>query len=224
MKKRILLAACVFSIGVFSPRTLAGVVSTSGNITAAAMPGSLINNAMTSNSALFLLTESQGVTLSSDIGVDIQQSGSYSWFSRRALASVSGTISAGTSVNSYLLHFDPARGIRRVSGIVTFAEPIVGLMVRGASLNATDAILGAPGTSYESGTFRGSDSIFDKLTLSSDSMSLSVDRMLSFGSMDQVRIVTASAVPEPPTVALALLGLVAIGWSNRDRKNGHDAQ
>lgn len=63
------------------------------------------------------------------------------------------TISAGTVVDVYLLHYDPADDsvLQTIDGHVGFAHPLVGVLSDDASLDATDSTLGAMGTTYPTG-------------------------------------------------------------------------
>src|SRR5258708_13127474 len=66
-----------------------------------------------------------------------------------------GTISAGTLVDSYYLHADPVGASQNVgqleAGEVTFPTNVLGLIVLDPGLSASDAAVGAPGTSYPPG-------------------------------------------------------------------------
>lgn len=59
-----------------------------------------------------------------------------------------GNITAGTDFTSYLLHFDPvgaAAGNSTISGSVTFAYDIIGIVTAAAKLVGSDPILGSIG-------------------------------------------------------------------------------
>ena len=57
-------------------------------------------------------------------------------------------ILAGTTVDSYLLHFDASSGNPRFQGTVQFTDPIIGVMLLPFALSNSDTELGSSGTSY----------------------------------------------------------------------------
>jgi hypothetical protein len=97
------------------------------------------------------------------------------------------TILAGTRVDSWFLHTDPVTTNRYI-GSVRFDRAIIGIMVDGADVLASNAVLGAPGTTYTVSA--------GALDLGSDYLSLSPDRRkIEFSwrtnaGMDQIRILT----------------------------------
>lgn len=217
-----ILSILVFSAVVLTVTTTAqgGIVSLSDKATTASTPNSLAAGSLESNSKLYVFAEAQQVTLAGSITTDIAQPGTYSWFFPSLLASSSGTIAAGTVVDSYLLHFDP-KGTpkwwkpKKISAGVTFDTPILGIEVLSSSLAATDSPLGLPGTTYESGSGRGVEAFLqDRITLSADLRTITAD-FRNASSVDEIRIITASAVPEPATCLLGVIGLVVFGWHRR---------
>jgi hypothetical protein len=176
-------------------------------------PPSVRPGALTSPDHFFAFYEGPGVTLSTPLHVDITTPGTYSNFNSLS----PGVIPAGTEFNSTFIHSDhPGREVI-IDGFVTFDAPILGVIVLTSSLNATDPILGHPGTLYPTGTDpeRGYENDGDSVTLSADrrTLTLHVDVI---GPSDQLRVLTA--VPEPSTLALLGLGAFGLAASRWRRK------
>jgi hypothetical protein len=136
-------------------------------------------------------------------------------------------IPAGTTVNSYFLHFDVVgdRGVNNsleAFGSITFDQPILGLIVFPTSLNDSTQ-LGLPGVTYASGNNHGlelglmTNGTHDSVTLSPDMRTVTVD-LNDASSPDELRIVTA--VPEPASgiMMATCLGFVSLGWNTRVRR------
>src|SRR5205823_6222602 len=71
-----------------------------------------------------------------------------------------GSISAGTLVNSFTLHFDvvgtrPNKKALQALGSITFDQPILGIMVLSQSENDTNSMLGRAGVTYSNGSRHG---------------------------------------------------------------------
>ena len=95
--------------------------------------------------AVQVFIERKGVRLERDTAVDL--AGDRVW----SKGSVPGqhTVAAGSRVDVYLLHLDPMRK-QSIRGdyTVRFDRPILGVIAHQDTLVATDAALGAPGTTY----------------------------------------------------------------------------
>lgn len=218
------LAGAAFVLAFTGALAPAAVVSSSSNVAVQSAPSSLAVSAVESNSQLFLFAESQNLTLANNLSVDIVQPGQFDDFGWNVLKSFAGEIDAGTVVDTWLLHFDPVGSPANnqapaLSGSLTFQMPILGLLVRHNSLNSTDSLLGAAGTTYARGGSRGLEG-GDDITLSADRRTLTVDRLFETGNVDQVRIVTSAVIPEPTTRALAFAGLVVMAHRFRRRSVG----
>jgi len=182
------------------------------------------NSANESNTDIFLYTERQNLILGSDLSVDyLAGSGS------------AGNIIAGTSVNSFILHFDGVGNNQQgdslhATGTYIFDSPILAVIWTGArpnaqpqtanNLDATDSILGAVGTTYPNGLigrgieledFYATNGTNDTFTVVGNEFSLSVFSKSAY--LEQVRVITAgitASVPAPSALflfgsALALL-------------------
>ena len=180
-------------------------------------PVSVVEGNLQSDTNIFWFFEGQ-TTLESDIKVDITNPGIYSAGSDLT----GGTISTGETVNSYLLHFDPAGNTptgNTTIGILSFPYPILGIIVLDGSLDVTDNILGASGTTYPTGQqWRGLE-LGPVSVANPDTFIFDVDSITGLGGIagilfakdvgiDQVRVVTA--VPIPTTALLLCCGIVGL--------------
>ena len=91
--------------------------------------------------------ERQGVTLTAPLPVNVTDPGTYGSYPNG-----SRKIAAGEQVDSHLIHSDPPgnKTTGRLTGTVTFPSDIIGVIGSTARLNASDGVLGAPGTTYAS--------------------------------------------------------------------------
>ena len=220
MNRIITALTAMLCAGVLALPVQAGVTQLSSNVTPVTAPVSLADDALQSSSDLFLITESAAVVPESGLEVDIATPGTYYYFDSWTLRSASGTLAAGTAVQSYLLHFDPLIGCFSTGQLsspasVTFAERILGVDVRFSTLNETDGLLGASGTDYPDGIFRGLEpGRQDTITLSADMHTLTVNKLNGLWDVDQMRVITG-AVPEPATFVLATIGVGIFVWTRR---------
>ncbi|MHC4415272.1 MAG: PEP-CTERM sorting domain-containing protein [Planctomycetota bacterium] len=190
----------------------AGIINTTGDIIQIPAPPSVMLDQFESASTIYAFDEVQGFTLTADVLVDASQSGTYS----DPLQLTPATIPAGTFVNVYIVHFDPlGQTDTQVSGSVTFDQDILGIICMDATLDATDAQLGAPGTSYPTGTaHRELELGNDIFSIGPGMRTVTIDRYKTRTVMDQVRIITL--VPEPSTIGL--LGLAGLAVIRRRRR------
>ncbi len=161
-------------------------------------PASLRKGDLRHDTFIRLLLERTDVLPGGETRVSLTAPGRYTSF-----AGLSDSLGAGVSVDSYLLHWDPASvvGTRRiVSGRVTFRRPILGVIVLADQLNASDAMFGLSGAAYPTkGISRRLESASDvhnadTIVLSDDRLSLEVK--LQASSLDQVRILVAAPAVE----------------------------
>lgn len=205
------------------------ITSSTGQVTVlGTAPASVAQGGLQSNTSAYVFMESQ-LVLTSPLNVDISTPGTYT----TVTSLTPGTIDAGTFVDSFMLESQPSSvpdspgDYRTYEGTITFNGPILGIIVETANLNSTDALLGAPGTTYPppSDIYSGLDLNTPGCAGSgcgNDGVRLSVNgSTLSFGfvtnySEDEIRIITA-ATPEPAGIALTLLGLFPLLASGRLR-------
>jgi hypothetical protein len=137
-------------------------------------------------------------------------------------------IASGTTVNSHLIILDPTDnninnggGGNNVSGTVSFNGVILGyIFAQGGNANARGGAnfiatnyLGAPGTTYGAlhSTLEGG---IDAVSFSGNTLTYSMQSGRDVG--DYLRVITA--VPEPGTWAMLLVGFGMIGLSARRRR------
>lgn len=113
----------------------AGIVGSSGAVTVlGAAPFDVRPGGIESDTQIFAFSEQQSVSLRSNLNVDIDVPGTYA----SAASLPGGVISAGTWIDSHFIHMDPVTGgAPPLSGTVTFAGRILGVIVLGQTLGAT---------------------------------------------------------------------------------------
>jgi hypothetical protein len=173
------------------------------------------NGSNESNTDIFLYAERQNLILGSDLNVDYL-----------AGSGLPGNIVAGTAVNSFILNFDAVgtdTGGATIHSMGThlFNTPILAIIWTGKrppaqpqtanNLDASDSILGVPGTNYPNGLigrgleledFYATNGTNDFFTIVGNQLSLSVFTKSNY--IEQIRVITASSVSEP--TALLLFG------------------
>ncbi len=157
-------------------------------------PASLLRGKLTSNTYIFLFLEQQGVTLTSPLAVDITAPGTYTTTSQLPGGL---TIPAGTKVNSYYLHANPA------SGQLTFTAEAIGFstdeIVIGVELIPPDLAVGVPVVGLSATTYNGpkaknglhlSPNGTDSITISSDQHTVTVNEKLAATTVTEFRLIT----------------------------------
>jgi hypothetical protein len=108
------------------------------------------------------------------------------------------TIPGGTAINSYFFLSDPSKTSgQRFAGTLQFNSKVLGVILTSKSLNQSDSIVGALGTTYQQGTGRGLD-----LTTGTDSLTLDPDgdvddvsfNVETYSDTDQFRVITAGTL------------------------------
>ena len=162
------------------------------------IPPSLQPNTFEDDDHIRIFWERKGYILENDVTVaDFIDPGIFQSFTYSKKQDK--IIPAGTKVDSCLIHIDrvhPLTGNDRVrmTGSVTFARPVLGIIVSWKQLEATDAQLGAPETIYkdDTGQWTSSRGIIeggwqnDILSTSTDRRTLNLDFTLQ--DFDQVRV------------------------------------
>ncbi len=181
----------------------AAIISTGGSAVLN-MPSSVVPGVVQGPN-INVFTEKTSVLLGSSLSLDHVNTGTVN-----APASlVGGSVAAGTLIDSYFVHYDPANSAN-ASGVVRFSTPILGVMVNNAAFNASHSALGNGAVAY--GTATGAYGL--ELSANADRFSISPDRkVLEFrfsasNPGDRIRVVT-QAVPEPGTLAAAGIGFAA---------------
>ncbi|MEO1128666.1 MAG: LamG domain-containing protein, partial [Planctomycetota bacterium] len=172
----------------------ADVYSTSANTNIRDNPPADVTEGIVENSSDVMIFLESTRLLASDLSVDHIDTGLVD----SAGDAVPGIVPASTHVASWLVHFDPNDNDDEiVTAVIEFNTEILGICYTSACLNATDATLGSPTTTYPSESGRQTevenDDAFD---IASDRLSVTVN--LSAGNLvDQMRIITA---PSPRVI------------------------
>lgn len=124
------------------------------------------------------------------------------------LTAIPGVI-AGT-FDSHFIHFEGIPGVINAQGTVTFSAPIVAVIFRNTTLDATDALLGAGGTFYPTGyPFRGlSSNPPSSFSINANTLTFNLNSLAPTMEIDQIRVLTHH-VPSPGAATLAGLGALA---------------
>jgi hypothetical protein len=189
--------------------THGAISSVSGQVQLIAPPPSVQLGALQSDTTMFAFDERQNVTLSAPLPVDISQPGQYGPNSGPDPLTP-GTIPAGTTVSSQFVHADPvghASPPNVLNATIVTSTNILGIEVCGPAkpdvcqhqhgLDDSDAVLGAPGTSYPTGVFgRGMNFATqpDILVWMVDNRTVVIQTSTDLHA-DQVRIITAGDGP-----------------------------
>ena len=192
------------------------VTGVTGDASYISAPPSVEAGDLTNNLGFYVFDE-KTVTLSSALDVD--------WFASNGGTLSNGgggTISAGTSLTSYFVHFnpegDPDIG-REVAGNLTFSQKIIAVIFTSPHLDASDSVVGVAGTDYPTGIDSRKYENFDvNNSYLVDAYTLHINTKAWAPWMDQARVITA---PVPVPAALWLFGsgvLAVLGFSRRKRR------
>ena len=156
---------------------------------------------------IMLINEGAGIILNHDLKVDMDSPSLYpdDFHGKFKQKTLKGIIPKNTRITSYLLQLDPygnsANEIVKRSGTITFASPVLGIIIRDKNLLATDSYLGAPNTAYpnlaimtdkEKEQTRGIGELErDMVYLSKDRRTISVNWVAGKGA-DAIRILIGS--------------------------------
>ena len=180
---------CLLTLGhVCAGSASADIIEVGDDAVLAEPPANIAVDQWESNTDIRGFFERQTVLLS-DLALDHVNTG---LVDHKSLL-VPGLVSAGTAVQSYLFHADSEDGFQAfLSGYVVFDAPIIGVLIKTASMNGTDDLLGRPGVTYGHTAGRRLELPPDSL----DTFEISGDRMrldftLKFdAAYDEIRIVT----------------------------------
>ncbi len=187
----------------------ASLITFSGAVTPIAAPADARLNQLESNTLAPLFTEVTNLILLSALTVDVTAPGTYS-----SDPATTGSIPAGTAVDSYYLITDPVGADpdnnRNFVGSMTFSTDVLGVIVLDPRFASSNAIVGHPGTLYSAAGIALELGLPDVFTLSADRRNLSFN-MTSAPAADNIRVITSSTlVPEPATWIMITTGLVGI--------------
>ena len=229
---------------VWSNSGFASIISTTGAITQVSAPASLANGAFESSTNIRAIDEQQNVSLSGLLRMDVDGTPGITYLGTSNLGhsqfpNPSPTFSAGTVVNSHILHMDLAGNNpawMALSWIITCGlnERIVGLIfsnqvstsngLPAAYLNASDPLVGFTTTTYDPGagrrSIRGETTDQATISVTPDRRTLTVTMGVGGNNLDEIRVITQT-IPEPSTY-LVFTGLILCfglaGWWRKRRQ------
>jgi len=163
-------------------------VSVVPNVVEIEPPMSTVFNDLEDNKLIRGFRERVCYKLPTNVTVDISEPGRYS----KNYAKTSKVIPAGTLINCFFLHFDSIGGqSAQSSGQLSFDSEILGVIVTDESLDATDKVLGARGTTYETGrNNRGFENNAEIVVLEQDRRTFTIERFKISFPGEEVRILT----------------------------------
>lgn len=172
-----------------------GIVEVLDQIECVDPPMSLLPTIAENDDTAIIFQETNGTPLTQDLVVDATNTG---LIAGTGSGAVPGSIEAGTRVRSYYIHAEPTHdGPEPYAGSVRFETPVLGIIFRTSSLDASDALL-SPNTTYASARMLGSA---DSFVLSPDRTQVTIDFNVTIGR-DQIRIITAVPPCAPADLAL----------------------
>lgn len=202
MKK--IIGATLLGAALLAGAANAAVVGVSGQMQILATPTSVTDDSPFDNKVMGVFNEVQNLVLTSALVL------------RDASGGPDEIIAAGTRISSHMIFLNHTiRGPATVrSGLAAFDGLVLGLITTTARLNATDALLGAIGTTYQPGFLgfgkRGLEGNEGSFVLSSGGTALSLTLRASQPG-DWIRVVTVAAVPAVPAPAAGFLLVGALG-------------
>lgn len=149
---------------------------TGGLRTVSEPPVSFKSNQTTTPNHMLVIPERQSVVLESPLTIEGESGRT--------------TIPAGTTISSYLIHYDPTLAANSAPrGSVTFWGEITAVIGRTSGLQETDPLFGLPETVYETGAFRELEQKKDEVRLSEDRKSASFFFSVSYPEfLDEARV------------------------------------
>jgi hypothetical protein len=129
----------------------ASVVTVGGQVVLVSPPAVLEKGIDSSVFDIHMFTERTAFTLPQSLPVDITPGGTFPQRWKTGDPTSPSTVAAGTPIDSYLMCSNPPSDAPSYNYVatVTFSTPILGVMITGSTIETTDPIVGAPGTSYQ---------------------------------------------------------------------------
>lgn len=184
--------ACVSASGAITG--VAGMTTWLGTPPVSCVPGALTGG------TVYTWDEQQNVS-TSGVFVDMTNNPGSSF------GAIPGVIAG--NFDSHFLHLEDYSGVGPFSGSVTFSGTIIGVIFVNLTLDATDALFGAGGTTYPTGyPFRGLNTQ-SSFGITGNTLKFTLNALSPVPEVVQIRVLT-HPVPTPATAAvLGLGGLVA---------------
>jgi PKD domain len=192
MRLRLLAVALVVAVFVPMQAAQAVISGTTGAVTKIAPPAGVTRaDGQGSTTTMWAWDEQQGVTLASNVGVDITVPGTY-----ESIGSLTGgSVPAGTVVDSHFFNSVRPNGapISTLTASLSFPADILGVIVRRGSLINSNT-LGAPETDYQVSSLQnGMD-----LGATTDGVTMTSQRSITIRSsnggtadlQDELRVIT----------------------------------
>ncbi len=187
-----LVLPAVAVLGVSSTPAGASVISESGDAILGPPPPLVSPATGQSNTFINFFAERTAFTIPSPLPVDITPNGN-------AVTTYSGidnltpsSLPAGTAIDSYFMYSNPFASNKTYpyTATVTFSTPILGVTVTTATLNATNAAVGHPGTTYNLNAGAGLDPRDSVELIGSSTIYVSLATSID---IDSLRIITAGS-------------------------------
>ncbi len=177
----------------------ASVVTVGGQVVLGNPPAVVAKGVDSSQSVMRMFTERSTYTLPGALHVDITPNGTYPMRWNTGLPLSPSDVAAGTPVDSYFMISNPGGAYGQqftFDATVSFSTPILGVIMTGSTLTATDSAVGAPGTDYQynvtnPGLDAGNSNNPDRVELV-NATTIHVKATTSAG-LDCVRIITAAS-------------------------------
>ncbi len=184
----------------------ASVVTVGGQVVVVSPPSEVAKGVDSSTFDIHLFTERTAFTLPESLPVDVTPGGTFpmQWHTGDPLSP--SDLAAGTPVDSYFMCSNPPGDSRAYNyfATVSFSTPILGVIMTGATIEATDPTVGVPGTDYAFNVDNpglnagnspdpGNPDGFELTNPSAIHVSLLTD-----GGIDCVRVITAASPSTSP--------------------------
>ena len=193
-----LLISAVVVLLVDPGESGASVIASSGQLQFESPPPEVSSATGQSNTLINFFTERTNYVLPAAVPIDLTPGSSFPTNYTGSCDLTPSTLSAGTDVDSYFMYSNPVgepQNIYYYYATLTFSTPILGVMVTGPTMSATDAVVGAPGTTYESPEGLECDHDGDAVELVTPS-TIRVEFATSI-STDSIRVITAATATGP---------------------------
>lgn len=192
-----------------------GIDTVDGAVEVTNAPPSLRNDAFQSSEYIRIFLERERYVDELEVNaVRLGTYNAYADFSDRTIRPYAG-------VRSFLIHYDQVgNSAERLGGSITFEQPILGVIGRSRTLEATDPEFGAVGTLYP--TVREGRQVEYDRPDDHDFFRLEPDGRTIYAFMqvttkfDQIRVITA--VPEPTTAILITATLIVSACIRQQRQ------